>query len=263
MTAKNKVYIGIDVGSRTTKAIALGKNGIIAKAVQPTNWDTAGCSKSVLDELMQAAEISDPAACIVYSTGYGRDSVAVSKRRITEITCHARGAAYINRSTRTVIDIGGQDAKAISVSADGFATDFVMNDRCAAGTGRFLEFMADSIGLPLQEFAELGLKSRVNVEISSMCTVFAESEMLSLKARGTAREDVIAGLHYAIAKRLAVMAAKIGCRSPVLLTGGVALNGTLRKALADTIEMEIEVPEDPVIIGALGAALLAKEYSRI
>ena len=253
------IAVGIDVGSRTTKAVLLNQEGIITSVVKPTSWDPGAGSREVFTEALSKGELELDDPVTIFSTGYGRESVPCAVRNVTEITCHARGAVYVNPDVRTVIDIGGQDAKVISVDPLGFAQDFVMNDRCAAGTGRFLEFMALSIGLPLEKFASVGRNSQVPAEISSMCTVFAESEMLSLKARGSPQEDVIAGLHYAIARRMAGMVAQVGSRAPILFTGGVALNPTMCDALRNELETEVLIPEDPVIIGALGAAVLALE----
>lgn len=255
----NHFSIGIDVGSRTTKAVVLQNGGVIAEMVRPTGWNPGTGSEELLKRIREKAGWGDDAQVSIYSTGYGRNAVPGVSRSITEITCHARGAVDVFPEVRTVIDIGGQDAKVVAVDPSGFAADFAMNDRCAAGTGRFLEFMALSMEESIENFARLGLNIATPAEISSTCTVFAESEMLSLIAGGADRGDVVMGLHLAIARRIAAMAAHVGIIPPILFTGGVALNPAMKEALETIINEDIIVPENPVIVGALGAALLCSE----
>jgi predicted CoA-substrate-specific enzyme activase len=195
-------------------------------------------------------------------TGYGRVRFDAAEEEISEISCHARGAFHLCPSTRTVIDIGGQDSKAIRLDSNGRVHDFAMNDKCAAGTGRFLEVMAAALDLPIQDIGALSRRSRHPVSISSTCTVFAETEAISHIARGATKQDVAAGLHHAIASRVMGLAARVGLEPEVMLTGGVALNVGVVAALQSQSSEEIMVPADPQAVGALGAALYAVRRGR-
>jgi len=261
-------HIGLDVGSRTTKAALLIGDQIAARVVKASQWDTPAVVREVLQELAAAVDLRGSISSItpfdkynarIFATGFGRSAVAGAARTVTEITCHARGAWHLQRGVRSVIDIGGQDAKVINLDASGFPCDFAMNDRCAAGTGRFLEFMALALEMSVEEMAQEGLSSDSGVRISSMCTVFAESEMLSLRAAGHPRPDVICGLHAAIARRIASLAGQIGIQEPVLFTGGVAHNPAMVRALQEALNLPLIIPPEPVLVGALGAALLSQE----
>lgn len=253
----DKYAIGVDIGSRTAKAVLLKDGEISAHRVISTGWKPAEAAKLILKEIKAFPDLAEGDNVPIFSTGYGRDTVKDRTRSVTEITCHARGAKYLFPEVATVIDIGGQDAKVISIDPSGLVMDFAMNDRCAAGTGRFLEFMALSMNVSIEEFARMGVGSDNPAQISSMCTVFAESEMISLISSGSREPDVVAGLHRAIARRIASMAEQVGCREPVLFAGGVANNPAVLEALRDTLGMELHVVGDPVLNGALGAALLA------
>jgi len=195
----------------------------------------------------------------VISTGYGRNSVTYAQKAITEIACHAKGANFLYKEARMVIDIGGQDSKAILLGEHGKVEDFVMNDKCAAGTGRFLEVMAGVLGLELEELGKISLKSRAPCQISSICTVFAESEVVSLRAEKRSVEDIVAGVHQSAAKRVASMARPMGLARPVVFTGGVAKNSGVIKALEAELKTMLIIPEEPQIVGALGAALFARD----
>jgi predicted CoA-substrate-specific enzyme activase len=197
----------------------------------------------------------------IVATGYGRTAVGFADKKVTEITCHARGVSHLMPEARTVIDIGGQDSKAMRVDGEGRVTDFVMNDKCAAGTGRFLEVMARALELPLDDLGSLSLASRNPCLISNLCTVFAESEVVFLRGEGRAREDIAAGIHAAIASRVAVMVSQMGLEETVVLTGGVARNRGVVRALRDDLQLTVRVPEHPQLTGALGAALIAAELS--
>ena len=194
----------------------------------------------------------------VISTGYGRHGVPFANKAVTEIICHAQGAHFLLPATRTIIDIGGQDSKAIGLDEKGTVINFVMNDKCAAGTGRFLEVMAQVLGVTIEELGPIALTSKNPCQISSTCTIFAESEMVSLRAEGKSRQDLIAGIVRAVSSRVAVMGKTVGFKREVVFTGGVAKNVGVKKALQEEIKMEIVVPEEPQTMGALGAALLAK-----
>jgi len=194
----------------------------------------------------------------VLSTGYGRNAVSFSNKSATEIICHAKGAHFLIPETRAIVDIGGQDSKAIEVDEQGNVRDFVMNDKCAAGTGRFLEVMAEVLEAgSVSNMGPLSLMGTNPCHISSTCTIFAESEVVSLRAEGRGREDLIAGVHRAVAARVAAMAKRLRIRPEVIFTGGVAKNIGVKKALEDEFGMDIVAPEEPQIMGALGAALLA------
>jgi len=192
------------------------------------------------------------------TTGYGRSSFPLAHKMITEITCHARGAFYICPETRTVIDIGGQDSKVIRLDKQGRNVDFQMNDKCAAGTGRFLEVMARALEVRLEDLGRLSRSAQRTIKISSMCTVFAESEVVSLIADNQPKEVIIRGLHDAIADRILGMVRRVGVEEKVTLTGGVAKNEGVVLALEERLGVKVFVPPEPQIIGALGAALLAR-----
>ena len=212
-----------------------------------------------MTEALEKANISLNAVDYVVATGYGRDTVPFARESITEITCHAKGAHWVNSKTRTVIDIGGQDSKVIGMDEKGNVIDFVMNDKCAAGTGKFLDVLAAALNLPTSELGLVSQRGGSPCTISSTCTIFAESEVISLLASGESKENIVAGLHKSIAKRVASMGRQVSYREEVVFTGGVAKNIGVKKALEEEIGIRIFVPPEPQIVGALGAALLAKE----
>ena len=193
----------------------------------------------------------------VVATGYGRGSIDFAAKSVTEITCHAIGARKLFHEARTVIDIGGQDSKVIRLAKDGRVDDFAMNDKCAAGTGRFLEVMARSLDTDLQSLGRLSTLSREDVRISSTCTVFAESEVVALVAKGTAKEDIIRGLHRSVAERIYAMVARLRAEGPFVMTGGVAKNSGVVAALEERLKTRLLLPDEPQIVGALGAAIVA------
>ncbi|MCL5958513.1 MAG: acyl-CoA dehydratase activase, partial [Chloroflexi bacterium] len=194
-----------------------------------------------------------------FSTGYGRKAVPFSQKAVSEIICHAKGAFSLNPATRLIVDIGGQDSKVIQVENSGRVVDFLMNDKCAAGTGRFLEVMAAVLNMTLDELGPRSLLGRDPCVITSTCTVFAETEVISLRAQGRSREDIVAGIHKAIASRIGIMAKSIKVQSEAVFAGGVAKNIGVKRAIEEQIGLELSVPEEPQIMGALGAALLARE----
>ncbi|UCD83526.1 MAG: 2-hydroxyglutaryl-CoA dehydratase [Deltaproteobacteria bacterium] len=256
------IVAGVDVGAATAKAVILKDEGIQGFSVIPTGYDVKLAADKVTKEALAKAGLSisiDDLSCIV-STGYGRDAVGFADKAVTEILCHARGAHFLIPSTRTIFDIGGQDSKAIGVNENGNVTDFAMNDKCAAGTGRFLEVMAEVLEVgSVDKMGPLSLESKDPCKISSTCTIFAETEVVSLRAQGRSREDLIAGVHRSVASRVAVMGSRIAWKKDVIFTGGVAKNIGVKRALEGEIGMEIIVPDEPQIIGALGAALIARE----
>lgn len=250
--------IGIDVGSITTKA-AVAKDGeVIAGKVVFTGYNARMAGEQVFESIIGECGINRDSIDRIISTGYGRNSLEFADRAVTEITCHAAGAYYLDRGVRSVIDIGGQDSKAIAVSDTGSPMDFAMNDKCAAGTGRFLEVMARALEVDLEAFGDVSLKAQQPAPISSLCTVFAESEVISLIAKGEFRENIIAGIHEAIASRVVAMANRVGFNARVMMTGGVAKNTGVVKALEQKIGQKIYVSDKSQLTGAIGAAVIAQ-----
>jgi predicted CoA-substrate-specific enzyme activase len=214
--------------------------------------------QAVFEKLLTDFGVRPAEVAGIVATGCGRGRIGFAGRFVTEITCHAAGAHFLNPATLTVIDIGGQDSKAILLSSDGRVRDFVMNDKCAAGTGRFLEVMAQALEVDLDKFGELSLAADRPAAISSLCTVFAESEVVSLIAGGEKRENIIAGIHESIAVRVAAMAGRIGVTAPVMMTGGVARISGVVRSLEKKIGCPIAVSDRSQVAGAIGAALLAQ-----
>ena len=259
-TNRRDLVAGVDSGSTTTKAVLLdGQRKMAGFAVLPTGADSRDASRAVLTKALAeiGAEPSDLA--FVVATGYGREIASEAKGTVTEITCHARGVHALLEQVRTIIDIGGQDSKAIRIDGQGRVQDFAMNDKCAAGTGRFLEVMSRSLGVPLQEMGERAGDAAKDIRVSSMCTVFAESEVVSLVAKGEKVEDILNGIHQAIADRVASLALRVGLELPVAVTGGVAMNSGVVRALETRLEARISLPENPQLTGALGAAMIARD----
>jgi predicted CoA-substrate-specific enzyme activase len=249
---------GIDSGSTTTKAIVLDRQDrIVGFAILPTGADSRDASRIALARVLEEIGVGQKDLAFVVATGYGREIASDAKGTVTEITCHARGVHTLMKDVRTIIDIGGQDSKAIRINGQGRVQDFAMNDKCAAGTGRFLEVMGRSLGVPLEGMGERADMATKEVRVSSMCTVFAESEVVSLVAKGEKVEDILNGIHQAIADRVASLALRVGLEPPVAVTGGVAKNGGVVQALAARLETQVAVPDDPQLTGALGAAMIA------
>ena len=249
---------GVDVGAATGKAVIMDEEGILSHCIMPTGHDVVDVGNQVaikaLDQIGRTIDDLD----YVVSTGYARRAITFSNKSVSEIICHAKGAKYLIPETKAIIDIGGQDSKALTVGKEGRVLDFVMNDKCAAGTGRFLEVMANVLNVDLEEMGAVSLTSKDPCYISSTCTIFAESEMVSLRAEKRNREDIIAGIHKAVASRVMIMGATIDFIQKTIFTGGVAKNIGVKKALDDLLGFEILVPEEPQIIGAVGAALMAR-----
>ncbi len=252
------ITAGIDIGSISTKAVLFKDGEILAQRVIFTGYNAEAAGKTVLAEALAQAQLEAASLERIVATGYGRKSVSFAARSVTEIACHAAGAYFQNPAVRSVIDIGGQDSKAIVLTEGGRVENFIMNDKCAAGTGRFLEVMARALEADLDTFGDLSARSRNAAKISSLCTVFAESEVISAIAKGEAREDIVAGIHDAIAARIASMAQRIGVRSPLMMTGGVARNPGVVLAVGKALGLPILTTPLAQINGALGAALLAR-----
>jgi len=253
------MYAGVDAGASATKVVIVdeGEN-IISHAIVPSGINFKASSEEALKRALERLNLTKRDVLYMVSTGYGRNLVDASAV-FSEITCISKGVHKIFPSARTIIDVGGQDSKAIRISENGRVLDFVMNDKCAAGTGRFLEVMATILGKPIEELGMLHFKSLNPVKISSTCTVFAESEVISYISKGCKIEDVIAGLHNAIAERIYNMSSRIGFEREVAITGGVAKNPGFVEALSKRIGFNPILPKEPQIICAFGAALLAKK----
>jgi len=250
---------GVDVGAITAKAAILGEEGYLATALILAGYDRAAAARQVLDRALAQAGLVGEQLTHLVATGYGRVQVPGADRTVTEITCHARGAWYLCPDVRTVIDIGGQDSKAIAVGERGKVLDFVMNDKCAAGTGRFLEVMARALEVDLVDFGQIVLSTPRRARISSTCTVFAESEVITHLAAGADRNEVIAGIHEAIAVRIAAMVGRIPAQDEIVLTGGVAHNAGVARILEEKLGHTITVPAQAQLAGAIGAALIARD----
>jgi predicted CoA-substrate-specific enzyme activase len=250
---------GVDIGSLTAKAVILEDSTIVATSLVPTGHNSRQSGRRTLDLALEQAGISEGDLAGIVATGYGRLAADFTQDKVTEITCHARGAHFTIPEARTVIDLGGQDSKAIAIDGRGKVLDFVMNDKCSAGTGRFLEVMAHALEIELDDLGALSLESDSPASISSVCTVFAESEVVSRVAEGVSKVDIVAGIHQAIASRIYAMAARVPVEQKIIMTGGVARNRGVVKALEKRFASEILVPEMPQHTGALGAALIAGE----
>lgn len=256
-------FLGIDIGSLTVKAVVLDSSSHVqARGVLPAGYGGQEAATTLVARLLQEQGLASAEPTYTVVTGYGRVRFDAADEEVSEISCHARGAFHLCSAARTVIDIGGQDSKAIRLDASGRVIDFAMNDKCAAGTGRFLEVMAAALDVPIENLGHLALQSEHPVSISSTCTVFAESEAVSHIARGATRQDVAAGLHHAIASRILGLAARVGLEPKIMLTGGVALNAGLVTVFADLCRQQVIVPPDPQTVGALGAALFALHKGR-
>lgn len=250
---------GIDVGSVSTKVVLL-LDDEVKYLVRPTGWSPRDAGLQTYEELLEAVGIRERDVQCKVGTGYGRVSLGFIDKAVTEIHCHARGAGHLAGAGGLVIDIGGQDSKAILTNDQGKVLDFVMNDKCAAGTGRFLQVIAAALGVDVSELGELA-RGRQPLEINSMCTVFAESEVISLLAKGEDKRDIIAGIHRSVARRVWGMASRFAPAGKVIFTGGVAKNPDVRERLARAAGCEVIAPAMGQLAGALGAALYAKELA--
>jgi predicted CoA-substrate-specific enzyme activase len=251
-------FAGIDVGSTMTKAVILNE-GIIASIIGPTGPEQRRLANKVMEEALNKAAISFKNITYIVSTGYGRINVPFTDKQFTEITCHAKGVISLFPKARTIIDIGGQDVKGIKIDDTGKIIDFVMNDKCAAGSGRFIEVIADTLGVQLDKVGDLALQSKNPAKISNICTIWAQQEVAASLARGVPISDLFAGVHYSLADRIIRMVNRIKVEEAVIVTGGGGKNRGLLKALSEQLGHEILVPEEPLITGALGAALMGKE----
>ena len=262
MSTAATFVVGLDSGSTSTNAVVMNEaRKIVASVVIRTGAKAGASAERAYREVLERAGITpDQVACTI-ATGYGRVSIPFADENVTEISCHGRGAHYFNPDVRTILDIGGQDSKAIHVNAAGEVTDFAMNDKCAAGTGRFLEMIARSLEISLDELGPTALESKKRLEIASMCSVFAESEVISLIANNEEKPDIAAGVCRAVAGKAYSLMRRVGLEGAYMMTGGVAQNPGVVRAVEELIGEKLFICEDPEIVGATGAALLALEKS--
>ncbi len=254
-------FAGVDIGSTMTKVVIVS-DAIDVSLIGPTGPEHRKLANRVMEDALSKANLTFDDLSYIVATGYGRINVPFADRQITEITCHAKGLHSVLPTVRTVVDIGGQDSKGIKI-LDGKVTSFVMNDKCAAGTGRFLEIIADSLGVPLNRLGELSLTADKPSAISSTCTVFAEHEVTNQLANGESVANLVAGVHESVATRVYALVKKLKIEPDVAITGGGAKNIGLVKALEAKFGYPVLVPPEPLITGALGAALMGKEiYER-
>ncbi len=253
-------HAGIDIGSLSTETVIVDATAhVVTYDISATGANSRAAGEKSLSRALERGSITAEQVRSVVATGYGRISLPFAARTVTEITCHARGARHLFPNTRTILDIGGQDSKVIKLAPDGKLVDFAMNDKCAAGTGRFLEVMARALEVDLEDMGLLSLNSRELISISSMCTVFAESEVISLVAQAKPKEDILNGIHHAICTRIAAMIAQIGLVPELTMSGGVAKNLGVVEHIRRQLRMQPNVPPEPQIVGALGAALIGVE----
>ena len=254
---------GIDAGSRSIKVVLFDteQSRILSTRIGDQGVDQKRLAGELFEQALNDASIGRSRVSAVVATGYGRNAIRFADTTITEITCHARGVHHVAPDARTIIEIGGQDSKIIHLEDGGRVRDFAMNDRCAAGTGRFLEMVASRLGVDWPKLAELGRDSKKPALISNMCVVFAETEIIGLLAEGTPVPDVVAGVQNAIATRVLALAGR-STVSPVYFTGGVALQPGMTRALAEVLSCPLRVAPHPQFTGALGAAILAGQSRR-
>ncbi|MBI9077303.1 MAG: 2-hydroxyglutaryl-CoA dehydratase [Desulfatibacillum sp.] len=254
------IVAGVDVGSLTAKAVILQNDKILASAVLRATPSPSQSAQAVMDMALAQAGLSQDDVAFTVGTGYGRKQIDFVNHVESEISCHARGAVWNLPSVRSIIDIGGQDAKAARIDENGNVERYGYNDKCASGTGRFLEVMAEALEVPLEDMGDLDLKATRDVSISNQCVVFAETEVISLVNKAYEVPDIVKGLHKAMAGRVAALAKSIGMESDVAFTGGVAKNKGLARALEKALGIELKFLEtDPQTNGALGAALMAAQ----
>ena len=252
---------GVDVGSTQTKAVLIDEAGrIVGRALTATGANVIRAAESAFRETLASGDIREEEVEYVVGTGYGRYKVTFGNTQVTEISCHGRGAVHMFPKTRTVVDMGGQDTKAIRVSARGEIVDFCMNDKCAAGTGRFLGAASSALDIPLEQLGPTALRGDRPVKISTTCTVFAETEVLSWLGKGKKIEDILLGVHQSIASRSVGLLWRTGVEEEVTFTGGVARNIAMIEALERELKTKVNVSEESHYMGALGAALFALDH---
>ena len=256
------VTAGIDIGSLSTKCALMREGGeIIAHDVVLTGGNNRTAAERTFDNALQRAGLRRTDIACIVSTGYGRENIPFANRHVSEITCHAIGMYLNNPAIRTILEIGGQDSKAIRLDEDGSVETFAMNDKCAAGCGRFLEVTAKAMGIELAQLGAVSAQSQSVVRISSTCTVFAETEVVSLVAVGTPIPDIVRGVHQSIARRAVSLLRTVGVSGPVGMSGGVALNNGVIQSLQEVLKTEIYIASSPQVRGAIGAAHIGQRMA--
>jgi predicted CoA-substrate-specific enzyme activase len=253
---------GVDVGSLSADAVIMDNGKIMTYSVLPTGGDSTGAAYKAMEAALGQAGLRLEDIAVTVATGYGRVNVPFAKENITEISCHARGAHWLFPSARTILDMGGQDCKAIRCDEKGKVADFAMNEKCAAGTGRYLEIIAEVLEMGLEQIGPRSLEVKQEVGISSACAVFARSEVLSLIRKGVPPNDVLGGVHEAIVRRVHGLIMRVGIEKDFIITGGIAKNIGVVRRLEEKMGLDVKIPEEPQMVGALGAALFAMERYR-
>ena len=249
------ISIGIDIGSVAAKAAAFNGEKIIATAISPTGWSPKEVGEKLLKEILEKTNTTKENIKTIIGTGYGRVSLPFINKAVTEISCHGKGAFYLDPEIRTVIDIGGQDSKVIKLNSHGQVVDFLMNDKCAAGTGRFLQVMANALAVDVGELSDLATGVEP-ANISSMCTVFAESEVVSLVAEGTSKETIASGLLHSVCNKTYSLASRVGVENKVFFSGGVSRNKLMGDLLSEKLGIEVISSKESPYLGAIGAAII-------
>jgi len=252
------IAAGIDIGSRSAKAVIINEKRIMSQAICDSGPESAKTALKVMNEVMKKTNISIKDIDYIVATGYGRIVVPFANKNISEISCHAKGINYYFPQVRTILDMGGQDCKAIRCDENGKVTNFVMNDKCAGGTGRFIELMGDLLKIPLEDIGELSLQSKDNIQFSNICAIYAKTEALSLLKKGINKKDILAGLHDAIASRCISLLRRVSVEKEFAISGGIAKNIGMVKKLEEKLNLKALIAPDPQIIGALGAACQAR-----
>lgn len=253
------IFAGIDIGSRAAKVVIMKDDKIVSSAIIDTGPESVKTAYAAIETALKPVDLTPKDITYTVATGYGRILVPFAGDNVSEISCHARGINWYFPSVRTVLDMGGQDCKAINCDGKGLVTNFVMNDKCAGGTGRFLEMIADVLNVPLKDSGDLALQSNNTIAFNTICAVFAKSDAISYLRKGAARADILAGLHESIAQRSLNLLKRITIEKDFAITGGISKNKGMVRKLAEKVGMEPLMCEDPQLIGALGAALYAKE----
>jgi predicted CoA-substrate-specific enzyme activase len=251
-------FAGIDIGSTMTKVVIM-TDTIVTSVIRNTGPEQRKLANHVMEEALSRSGITFEKISYVIATGYGRINVPFADKQITEISCHAKGVHNQMPAAHTIIDIGGQDSKGIKLDNNGRILDFVMNDKCAAGAGRFIELIAESLGVKLEDIGKLSLKAKNDVTIANTCTVFAEQEVIKKLAEGTQLADLVAGIHKAIATRIIGLINRLKIEPDIVVTGGGAKNIGLVRALESRLGLPVKIPPEPLLTGAIGAAILARE----
>lgn len=253
---------GIDVGSVSADAVVLGDRGVISHSIVPTGADSVASAHLALETALEGTGIGREEVEYVVGTGYGRFIIPFANKNVTEISCHARGTNVLFPSARTILDMGGQDCKAIRCDETGKVVSFVMNDKCAAGAGRFFEIMADVLGQRLEDIGGMSLQAGGEAKVSGVCAVFARSEMVRLLRKGIRKDDILGALHDAVTSRVLSLLRRVVIEGDLVITGGIAKNVGMVERVRRQAGVRVLVPEEPQIVGALGAALFARERLR-